>query len=222
MSEVSTENTASGVKELIEKIRHEGVASAEKEAASILHDAKREAASIIASAKSDSAQMLEEARQTIETEKHATEEAIKLAARDTIKELGEGVSRAFDRQLQRFIHKELADETLLRELVIAIGGQASESVAQHDAVEVLLHYEEGDEVAEKRIHDLIFHLSQESFREGMTLRPEACGQNGVTINIVGDDLRVEITEETLTELLTHQLLPRYRSILRSTNPDFTK
>ena len=78
---------SSGVKELIERIRDEGVHSARAEADRILAEAKARAARIVADAKAEAAAIKKEARASMEREQTATIEALRIAARDTELEL---------------------------------------------------------------------------------------------------------------------------------------
>ncbi|MFC5050263.1 hypothetical protein ACFPK9_06535 [Rubritalea spongiae] len=210
---------ASGVNELIQRIRDEGVEKARDEAKQIVHQAKQEAAQLVAKAEAQAKRELEAAREKIETETYASEEALKIAARDTVKNLGAGVSRVFRNQLERVIHEELGDASLIREVILAVASEAGEMVDAGTPAELLVHYEQGDENAEKRINDLIYHLSHETFKEGLTLKPQAGLQRGVSIKVEGADVLIDVNEETLTELLHHQLLPRYRHLLRNEHMD---
>lgn len=206
---------ASGVKELIQRIRDEGVEKAQSEAQQILHEAKQQAAAILSDAQAQAKRELESAREKISTEEIASEEALKIAARDTVKNLGAGVSRVFRAQLEKVIHEELGSESLIRDVILAVAGEARDLVKDREAAELLVHYEQGDEGAEKRINELIYKLSHEAFKEGLTLKPQAGLQRGVSIKVKGADVLIDVNEETLTELLHHQLLPRYRHLLRA-------
>ena len=78
---------ASGVKELIDRIRDEGVHSARTEADRILAEAKAKAARTVAEAKAKAAVIEKDARVATERERTASIEALRIAARDTGLEL---------------------------------------------------------------------------------------------------------------------------------------
>lgn len=215
---MSTENKnlpASGVSELIQRIRDEGVEKARDEAEQIIYKAKQKAATLVADAQELAQLELESSRLKIVTEEHASQEALKIAARDTVKVLGAEISRVFRGQLERIIHEELGDVSLIREVIIAIAREAGGIVNSETPSELSVYFEEGDEESEKRITDLIYHLSHEAFKEGLTLKPQAGLQAGVSIKVEGADVIVDLNEKTLTELLNNQLLPRYRNLLRT-------
>jgi V/A-type H+-transporting ATPase subunit E len=218
MSEVNV--PASGVKELIRRIRDEGVEKAHKEAKQIVHEAKQAAAQILADAESKAKQELAAAREQISVEETASEEALKLAARDTVKNLGANVSRVFRAQLEKVIHEKLGDEALIKDVILAVASEAGTLVKKGTPAELLVHYQEGNEEEEKKINELIYHLSHEAFKEGLVLRPEAGLQRGVSIKVEGAEVQIDVNEETLTELMHHQLLPRYRQLLRSEHMKF--
>jgi V/A-type H+-transporting ATPase subunit E len=221
-------STASGVQNLIDRIRGEGVKAGEEEAHRIVRDAEQKAANIVADAKSKAEASLADARARIAAEQSSAEESLKLAARDTIQELGENVRDAFTRQLKRFVSTQLEDSEFLREVILALAGQTADETLKDKAVEILLSEnlagadagaDSSDEDAEARIRQFILSVSSETMREGIEFKLDPHTEQGVSIRVVDEELRIDLNEVTISDFLVRHLLPRYRRILAGEYPD---
>jgi V/A-type H+-transporting ATPase subunit E len=229
MTEPEEDNsTASGVQNLIDRIRGEGVKAGEEKAHRIVRDAEQKAANIVADAKSKAEASLADARARIAAEQSSAEESLKLAARDTIQELGENVRDAFTRQLKRFVSTQLEDREFLREVILALAGQTADETLKDKAVEILLSEnlagadagaDSSDEDAEARIRQFILSVSSESMREGIEFKLDPHAEQGVSVRVVDEELRIELNEVTISDFLVRHLLPRYRRILAGEYPD---
>ena len=212
------ETTASGVQNLIDRIRDDGVKAGEEEAERIIRAAEREAAGKIADAKAEAAEILAKAREQIATERESAEESLKLAARDTIKELGINVRTAFERQLKNLVTSQLEDREFLREVIVALAGRTAENTIRDRAVEILIsdkmiEGDSGDPEAEERIRRFILANSSEILREGIEFKLDPHVETGVSVRVVGEELRIDLNDVTISEFLVRHLLPRYRRIL---------
>ena len=222
MAESDNETNESGVQQLVDRIRADGVKSGREEAARLVREAEQEAAGILARAKSQAAEELGQARDLIASERESAEEALKLAARDTIKELGFNVRQAFERELERIVGQQLEDPGLLREIIVALAAKSAEDTIQDRAVEIIVNekvighevaIDSGNEEAEARLRQLILEVSGRTLREGIEFRIEPREEKGVSIRIVKDELEVDLDEKTISAFLLRHLLPRYRRIL---------
>lgn len=222
MEESEIESAATGVQQLVDRIRQDGVHSGQEEAARIVREAEQKAANLVAKAKAQAAQELEQAREKIESESRSAEEALKLAARDTIKELGSGVRHAFERQLERIVGEQLDDPELLREIIVALAGQTARDTIRDRAVEIVVDekvvghqvsIDSENEDAEKRLRQLILEVSGRTLREGIEFRLEPRSESGVSIRMVEEELEVDLDEKTISAFLLRHLLPRYRRLL---------
>ena len=77
---------------LIDKIKKEGVASAETSAAQIIAEAEKKAAQIIADAKSQAAGIVKEAKAESERLEKSSEDAIKQAGRNLLISFRDGIT----------------------------------------------------------------------------------------------------------------------------------
>lgn len=216
--EETSRTTASGVQALIDRIREEGVRAGEDESTRLVQEAEAKAAEVLAEARAESKEMLKKAREQIANEREAAEEALRLAARDTIQELSAFVLEAFERQVKRFVTTQLEDRDFLREVIETLAVRTARDTIHDEAVEILLsdhliERDSGDADAEARIRQFILGLSSESLREGIEFKLDPHIESGVSVRVVGGDLRIDINDESITEFLVRHLLPRYRRIL---------
>lgn len=215
--------TGSGVQELIERIRSEGVSSARAEAERILKSAKSEAAAIRARAEAEAKAMLDRARAQIATEQAAGIEALKLAARDALLELKGNVRHAFEKYVQRLVSAETRNPEFVRSLILTLAGQAAERyIKDHDAVMFVAGTLAGQPANEtalspalrEKIRNIVFGVESDMLREGIQLLPDASMTGGVRVKLVNENLEIDMSDAALTRLLLKYLLPRYRAIVQ--------
>ncbi len=218
----TTEDAAHGVQALIDRIRDDGVQAARDEAARIVREAKEEAAAIVAKAKREAEETEHAASERIRLEDVAAREALQLASRDTIKELGTSVRDAFERHLKRFISAQTSDRKFMRKVILALAGKAAEETTMNRSVEILLSEDLGKEIAgdaaedveaERQIREFILGVSSESMREGIQFHVDPAIEDGVSVRVVGEDLQLDLNKDTISGFLIRHLLPRYREIL---------
>ena len=82
-----TMKTSSGVQELIDRIRDQGVEAAQEESNRLLHSARQQAAEIVAQAKSEAEAMHAKATAEVDAYRAASMDGLRLAARDTVLDL---------------------------------------------------------------------------------------------------------------------------------------
>ncbi len=213
---------ASGVQDLIHRIRDDGVKAAQLQGDSVLREARTSAAQIVADAKAEAEEILRQARSRISAEKDASEAALKLAARDAVKELSSGIFHAFERHVRRLISAQLKDSEFLRHLIVAIATRSVPEGYDDRAVDILLSEEvfrpeakSTPESAEsdRRIRDFILGISGEMIREGVQIKAGG-SSGGVSVQVKGEDIKIDLNEKTISEFVLRHLLPRYRRILQ--------
>lgn len=106
---------ASQIQELIDKIKSEGVETAQQEAQQIQDAAKAEAAKIIEKAKEEAGHIIAAAKEEIKKQEESTNMALKQASRDMLLSL----RKEIDNTLKKIIKKEL-DDTLSGEVLAKI------------------------------------------------------------------------------------------------------
>jgi V/A-type H+-transporting ATPase subunit E len=212
-----------GVQELIDKIRDEGVRTARDQAKQILAEARAEAAATKAKATAEAKAMVESARAQVATEKAAGAEAIRNAARDSLLQLRDQVRKAFEVHVRRLVSREAQDTGFIRSLVLVLAGEAAEKhLKDQDAVIFVSRaaasategQPESPEVQAK-IQNAVLGATGQMLREGIQLLPDDHLKGGAKARLVDRDLEIDMSDEALARLLVGNLLPRYRTIVES-------
>lgn len=212
----------SGVQELIDKLKNQGVSEGERQAEEILKEAHNKAARILAHAQTEADKLLSEARHTLDVERASSHEAIKTAFRDTEIALRSKVREAFSAHLRRLVSLELEDKNFLKELVLAIASVKTDEIAQASQVEVLLPPkifetdENGTHLSQdgnRRMRHLVLGITDGMLRKGIELKASTGVKGGIKVRLTGKDLELDLTDEAITDLLLKYLLPRYREIV---------
>jgi len=207
---------SSGVKELIERIRDEGVHSARAEADRILSEAKARAARIVADAKAEAAAIKKEARASMEREQTATIEALRIAARDTELELRSAIMSGFEEHVRRLVTDVTTDGSVLRDMILVLAGRAADDLIQDKDAVIFVPDRLADEVSaelDEFLRKSAVALSGDVLRQGIELIPSNEVQGGARVRLVGEDLEIDMSDQALSQMMLKLLLPRYRKIL---------
>ena len=166
------EQTSSGVQDLIARIRDDGVQAGRQEAEQLLADAQRQAARLLEDARVEVEGMRRKARAEIQTEETAALEALKLAARDTGLRLEAEVVSAFESCVKRLVSPVAHDGSVIRALLLVLGGHAVEEFVKDEEIQVLvsdLLLKEADESPKlkERVRHEVLGITGEMLREGV-------------------------------------------------------
>lgn len=212
----------SGVQELIDKLKNQGVSEGQRQAEQIIKEAHSKASRILTQAQGESDKLLSETRHTLEVERKSSHEAIKTAFRDTEIALRSKVREAFSAHLRRLVSIELEDKDFIKQLVLAIASAKTDEIAQTSQVEVLLPSkifetdENGTHLSndgKKRMQHLVLGITDGMLRQGIELKSSTDIKGGIKVRLTGKDIELDLTDEALTDLLLKYLLPRYREII---------
>ena len=134
-----TTDAASGVQELISRLRDEGVKAGREKSDQILQEAREQASRIVAQAKAEAEGMLGKARNEIETDKAAAIESLRVAFRDTKLKMEAELKATFAAHVKRLVSVEMRDVKFLRQIILAIAGLAAgDKACGEKPTEVLL------------------------------------------------------------------------------------
>lgn len=211
-----SELKSSGVKDLIERIRDEGVQAARQEADRIIGEAKAQAARIVSDAKSEAAAIKKEAEAAMQREQMATIEALRIAARDTGLELRAAVMAAFEEHVRRLVTDVASDGSVLRDIILVLAGRAAEDFIKDQNAAILVPKRLADDAPpelEEFLHKTAVTLSADVLRKGIELIPSNEIHAGARVRLVDDDLEIDLSDEAVSEMMLKLLLPRYRRIL---------
>jgi V/A-type H+/Na+-transporting ATPase subunit E len=217
-----TTQTTSGVQDLIDQIRNDGIQAVKQEAEKLIQEAKEKAADIVGKAQAEAKELKAKTETEIAAEKATSQEALQLAARDSVLRLGKEVRGAFESHVRRLVSAELKDDDVLRDMIMAIAGKAGAQLPAKQEIEILLCEGSPSEggpkgkssSGEDRIKQFILKITRNMLREGTELKVGSGPNAGIRVKLKNEDLEIDLTEKAVTELLVQHLLPRYRKIVR--------
>jgi V/A-type H+-transporting ATPase subunit E len=213
-------SNGSGVQELIEKIRSQGVKAAQDEAESLLRDARRQAAEIVASAKAEAEAERAAARAEVEAFRAASLDALRLAARDTVLGLKDGVIKRFEEFVRRLVVSATREEEIVRSIVLVLAGHAADEFIKDKEVRIrvsraLLNEQPQPEFKEEGKAAML-RLSSDMLREGIELVSEKEIEGGVRVQLVKERLEIDLSDRAIGRLISQRLIPRFKAILEGT------
>ena len=197
---------AEEIKELIEKIRSEGVRAGEEKARAIELDALEKARRIIDDARVESKVLLSEARGSISRSEESSRSALKQAARDCIIGLKKEMLAALNKITLSHVHKTLTmEETgkLIAHLLKECGSR--------DKGDVIVSVKKED--ADKLAGVFMAELSGE-LKKGLTLKPSEDIRGGLTISYDHGKSYYDFTDRALAEYIGAYIRPKLADILK--------
>jgi len=222
MTEQVKGHAASGVEELISRLREQGVEQGQQRAAELIEEAEHRADWLLQQAHQEADELKRKAHDEAERMKRAGEDALKMAARDMNLQVREMLSRTFADRVKLLISEELDSHAfmceLIREVVLQACGDAD--LASMEKIDLLLP---ADFIGleELRRHPQAYRASQLSqyvqeqlsvlLREGIVL--DTHDGKGIRIRTNGEATEIDLSDRALAELLLRHLQPRFRAIL---------
>ncbi len=205
---------SSGVQKLIDRLHDQGVAKGQEEADALLTSARHQAMTTLDEAKRKADEILSAAREEAERTKRSGEEAVRLAGRDAILELTEALREDFFRKLHYLVQHQLEDASFLKEMIMEISRKAVSR--EDDQVHLVFLGDTSSEGYEGgSLDDFARGLAADAIRDGLTYSTSDSETPGVRVQFVGDQLEVDLTADSLTELLIEHLSPKFREILQT-------
>ena len=212
-----------GVQELIDRLSQEGVAEGQQQAEKIVVEAQRKADDILESARQQAIQIRNQAREEANQYQAAAEEALRLAARDAIRDFGARIHDGLRTRLQQLVQHQMKESELIRSMILEISRQATKGLDE-EQIEVSLPAEiVTEQEARNRIQagqpdaltQFVQGLIGEDLREGFTVSLGSQGQSGLTVRVVDQNVEIDLTDAAISDLLAQHLLPRFRAIMRN-------
>lgn len=199
------------LQELIDKIKKDGVATAEKEAAAIIAEAEKKAEQIIAEAESKAAEIIKNGKNETERMEKASEEAIVQAGRNMLLSFKDSLVKELDGLIQAETAKAETDvlAKLVPETVKAWAKNADAS-----ELSVLL--------SEKDLKDLEKGLTAElkaEISKGLEIKPDKTLTAGFRIGVKNGAAYYDYSAESLAEMFAAYLNPKVAGLLKTAAKD---
>ena len=193
------------VKELIDKIKNEGVLAAETEAEKIISEAEAKAAQIIKDAETRAEAHKAQAEKEIEQQKAAGIAAIKQAARDVLIGLDKQLVKRMDTVIIEAVDTALNTSLTEKIIVEMINAWAEKG---EEGVRVVLSSNDAELLKES----LKGKLSQE-LRDGVEIIPSAKFDKGFRIG-GSSGVLYDFSKESIAEVLSQALSPDLATALK--------
>ena len=197
---------AEEIRELIEKIREEGVRAGTDKARVIEEEAQDKARHIIHNAESESKRILSEARATISRSEESSKASLKQAARDMIIGLKKEILAALNKITLSHVHKTLtAEETgkLIAHLL--------KECKPKDKGEIIVFLKKEDI---DKLESLLMPELSDDLKKGLVLKPSGDITGGFTISYDRGKSYYDFTDKALAEYIGSYVRPKLSEILK--------
>jgi V/A-type H+-transporting ATPase subunit E len=190
------------VQELIDKIKQEGVQTAQKEAETITKQAREEAGRINEEAKSSGEQYVISAKNEIKKIEDSTQMALRQAARDMILSLRRDILRMLQTIVTEDVRDALTTEQLATIITEAVkgssGGEAQVTVGQDDL---------------KKLEEHFIAKIQNKVKGGVTFAGSQDIDKGFTVSYDGGKSSFDFTDVSLAQYLSQFVNERVGKLL---------
>jgi V/A-type H+-transporting ATPase subunit E len=196
---------AMDLKNIIERIKEEGVDEAQKKAGDIIDQAESKASETIAAAEEKKKDIIAKAKEQADKFKASSEEAMRQASRDVLLGLRENIVALFDKVVKRDVAKELSTD-VLKEMIIRLVEKFKDS--GETEVEILLS--EKDKAA---LEETLFEDLKKEMKKGVELKASSSLENGFRIGEKEGNAYYDFTDEAIEEAFKTYLNKKLTEIL---------
>jgi V/A-type H+-transporting ATPase subunit E len=223
MSSVS-QTTASGIEALIVRLREEGVEEGQVEAERLIAEANARARAILDKADREVAKKMADAHREIDAHRKAGEDALRVAARDTVLDLKEQLTRKFAADVEKTVTGALRDDEMLRQMILDVVGRAREdgAIDKSESPRVVLPRSavgldelrrKPEELREGSISQFVAAVAADMLRDGVTFDRAEDDAEGLRIVLEDRGLTVDLSDKAVAEALLTHLQPRFRALM---------
>ena len=214
---------AAGVKALIDRLRNEGVSAGRSEADQIVAEAQTRANDLVAKAEAKARNMVDEAQKETEALKSAANDALEVAARDTMLNLRAQIASRLDDEVTRLLSEATADPEMLKQMIVEVAGRARRgaNVDAEKKVEVILPEtvvgveelrQKPEELKEGTLTHFVLAAAGNVLRKGVEFS-SAPGFGGIKLRLVESNVEIDLTDQAIAGALLEHLQPRFRAVM---------
>jgi V/A-type H+-transporting ATPase subunit E len=194
------------LKELIEKIKSEGIKNAEEKSAEIITAAEKKAAEIITHAEQDAEKIRSSAKQDAEKKERTGREALVQAGRDLLLSIQAQIENLFEALLREETGKAFTPE-ILEETIVTLVKSWSEK--RGSDIQVLLSRKDLD-----KLEDALKHKLGDKIKEGFEMESSSNVEAGFRVAEKDGSAYYNFTAEGMAELLAEYLNPKLTKIIQ--------
>jgi len=184
------------LKELLDKIKNEGIKAAEDKASQIESEAKAKAGRIISDAKRNAQEITNKAKQGAKKLQENGEASLKQAARDLMLAVKDDIRKLFDKIIASEVTKALSGEEL-SEILSEVIEKYIDKKAQVSDIAVLLKQEDL-----KKLKNTFIAKLKDKFKDKIDFKPSGEIKAGFSISFDKGKSSYEFTNEALAEALS--------------------
>lgn len=213
---------ASGVEELIARLRDQGVSAGRSQAERLVADARAEAQRTIEQARAQADQIVQQARSEAETLQSSGRQALELALRDTVLALKSQLMERFRGEVRQLVGEEQQKQELLERMILEVVGRVRQEADRSEHTEVILPrhiagLEELSQNPEELEHGVLTRfvqlVSRGLLREGVSFGVASDQLAGLRLRLVDRDVVLDLTDQAVAEAILQHLQPRFRALL---------
>lgn len=213
---------ASGVEELIARLRDQGVAAGRDQADKLVADARSQAQQTLDQARQQADQIVKDARQEAETLERSGKQALELALRDAVLALKSQLMERFRGEVRQLVGEEQQKQEILEKMILEVVGRVREQADRSENTTVILprqvagleELSQNPEELENGVLTRFVQLvARGMVREGVFFGVAADQQMGLRLRLVDRDVVLDLSEEAVSEVILQHLQPRFRALL---------
>lgn len=184
------------VQELIDKIKTEGVESAQKSADEIIAKARKEAAQIVEGAKRDAQQIVSQGEQQVQKFQESARMAVAQAARDTLLSLRKEIERTLKSIIKEEVKSSLSAEQMGAILEVVVKSAVSQGIIEGD---VVIDLNASDT---KKLKDGVLARLQKQVKQEIRLHSSGDVTQGFSISFDSGKSSFDFTDQSLADYLS--------------------
>ena len=225
MTNTQSHITSSGIEELIERLRNEGVISGQEKAEDLVANAQKHAEWIIEKAELEAKQLIDKAHQQANAIKTSGEDALQLAARDALLKLRDTLLGSFSHEVMRVVGEQMTDKAFTEKLILGLASAVREKIALDEHKDIVISLPEDvmgvdelrknpEELKEGRLSQYTASIAANLLRKGVKFEVADKITAGLSVRLVDDAMVIDFTDEAVAALLLEHIQPRFRALLQ--------
>ena len=193
------------LKNIIDRIKEEGVGEAERKAADIISQAEDKAKDTLSGAEAEKEEVLKKAAEKAGKLKKNSEEALRQAARDVLLGLRGQITDLFDRVMKEKVAGQLTPD-VLKEMIIRLVDHFKED----EKADIEILFSEKDKKALEK--ELLADLEKE-MAKGVLIKASSGVEKGFRIGKKDENSYYDFTDEAIMETFKAFLNPKITELL---------
>ena len=225
MNEQHSKATSSGVENLIQRLRDQGVDAGKEKAESIVLDAQKRAEWIIEEAELEAQQLVDEAKKKSDALRSSGEDALKLATRDALLKLRDTLLGNFSNEVKRVVGQKMDQQAFLEKIILQLAGKTRDQLNLDSEENISIFLPNNpvgveelknnpDELKVGTLTHYTAAIAADMLRKGVSIQVSDDVSGGISVRLKDDDMVIDFTAETLSALLLEHLQPRFRTLLQ--------